>query len=70
MNSAIAAASKLPAFLIPCPQCGGRMAIKLIAPVMFAEDVDDITHRCNGCGAELTRSVKRADRSRGQKSRA
>jgi hypothetical protein len=60
MNRALATASKLPAFLIPCPLCGGRMAIRLVTPTIFADDVDDITHSCNGCGAELTRTVKRA----------
>jgi len=38
------------------------MAIRLVKPAMLAEDVDDITHRCHGCGAELTRSVKRDSR--------
>jgi hypothetical protein len=59
MNRAIASESRLPALLIPCAQCGGRMAIRLIKPAMFADDVEDIIHRCDGCGAELTRSVKR-----------
>jgi hypothetical protein len=63
MNRAIATASNLPAFLIPCPTCAGRMKVKLVMPAMFAEGVDDVTHRCDGCGAELTRSVKRSDRS-------
>jgi hypothetical protein len=60
MNRAAIAASSLPGFLIPCPACAGRMKIKLIRPAMFAEDVDDVTHRCDGCGAELTRSIRRA----------
>jgi hypothetical protein len=36
------------------------MAITRVKPAIFADDVDDITHCCNGCGAELTRSVERA----------
>ena len=66
MNRAVATASKLPAFLIPCPQCGGRMTIRLVKPDMFAEGVDDIIHGCNGCGAELTRSVKRASQRKSE----
>jgi len=62
MSPSAVAASNLPAFIIPCPQCGGRMVVRLVAPAMFADDIDDITHRCEGCGAELTRSVKRARR--------
>jgi C4-type Zn-finger protein len=58
MNRQLAGHSKLPAFLIPCPGCGGRMAIRLIKPAPYASDVEDITHRCDGCGAELTRTVK------------
>jgi hypothetical protein len=42
-----------------CPQCRQRLAIKHLAPLMFARDIDEIVYGCNECGTELKRTVKR-----------
>jgi hypothetical protein len=42
-----------------CPQCQGAMIVRLVEPLMFARDVDDMTYRCESCGTEIKRAVKR-----------
>jgi hypothetical protein len=42
-----------------CPQCRRAMNIRVVEPVMFARDVDDMTYRCEACGTETKRAVKR-----------
>jgi hypothetical protein len=42
-----------------CPQCQQAMNIRVVEPVMFARDVDDMTYRCETCGTETKRAVKR-----------
>jgi hypothetical protein len=43
----------------PCPQCQRAMNVHVVEPVMFARDVDDMTYRCETCGTETKRAVKR-----------
>jgi len=42
-----------------CSDCNTSMTIKLVTPVLFASDVDDVIYVCERCGAEARRSVKR-----------
>lgn len=42
-----------------CPQCKRPMRIRVVEPLMFARDVDDTTYRCEECGTEAKRAVKR-----------
>jgi len=42
-----------------CPKCTRAMTIKQIMPLMFTTDIDDVLYRCEDCGTELKRSVKR-----------
>jgi hypothetical protein len=42
-----------------CPQCRNAMRIRLVEPVMFAGDLDDMTYRCEACGTEAKRTVRR-----------
>jgi uncharacterized Zn finger protein len=43
----------------PCPKCTRAMTIKQVMPLMFTTDIDDVLYRCEDCGTELKRSVKR-----------
>jgi hypothetical protein len=43
-----------------CPQCKSVMRIRTVEPLMFAHDVDHMTYRCEACGTESKRAVKRA----------
>ena len=49
-------ASSLPSFMLPCPDCGGQMIVTAIDE-RSVDDFTDITHRCTGCGGELTRTI-------------
>jgi len=42
-----------------CPQCRRPMQIRVVEPLMFARDVDDMTYRCEACGTESKRAIKR-----------
>jgi thymidine kinase len=42
------------------------MAMKMIKPVFFADDLEEITHACDGCGSELSRTARLADKPQGQ----
>jgi hypothetical protein len=42
-----------------CPKCQQAMNIRVVEPVMFARDVDDMTYRCESCSTEIKRAVKR-----------
>lgn len=42
-----------------CPRCRRRMVVKQVLPVLFADDIDDFLYGCEGCGAEVKRSVTR-----------
>ena len=42
-----------------CPQCQSAMRLRTVEPVMFARDVDDMTYRCEACGTESKRAIKR-----------
>ena len=35
------------------------MGIKLVTPVLFASNVDDVIYHCERCGSEERRSVRR-----------
>ena len=55
--------SYLPSFLLPCPHCGHRMNIVTVAPARLeggsvANDLEDVTHGCEQCGATLSRMVR------------
>jgi predicted RNA-binding Zn-ribbon protein involved in translation (DUF1610 family) len=57
------APSRLPSLLLPCPHCGHRMVITAVEPALFvdgatANDLQDVTHSCEQCGTELTRTVR------------
>lgn len=43
----------------PCPQCQRRMIVKLVTPVLFASDIDEVTYTCERCGTETKRTVNR-----------
>src|SRR5215471_5756578 len=58
--------SHLPSFLLPCPQCGHRMAVTAVTPARSgggaeSSNLKDITHGCMQCGTTLTRTVRRRD---------
>jgi hypothetical protein len=59
MNYPKAPSSALPTLIMPCLNCGGRLIMASVEPTSFGDDLDDITHRCNQCGAEVTRTVRR-----------
>jgi hypothetical protein len=49
------APSHLPSFLLPCPHCGHRMAVRAVAPALYSSgeasnDLEDVTHTCVQCG--------------------
>lgn len=54
--------SHLPSFLLPCPHCSNRMAVKAVTPVPADggddSNLDDITYGCVQCGTTLTRTVR------------
>jgi DNA-directed RNA polymerase subunit RPC12/RpoP len=57
------APSLLPSFLLPCPHCGHRMTITVVAPTRFpngaeSNDLEDVTHGCLQCGTKLTRTIR------------
>jgi hypothetical protein len=63
MQGSDIAQSYLPSFLLPCPQCGHRMAITSVVPARLengieSDDLEDITHGCVYCGTTLTRAVR------------
>lgn len=43
-----------------CPQCQRRMTVKLIAPVLFASGLDDVTYECEGCHTGAKRTIRRS----------
>jgi hypothetical protein len=50
--------SSLPSLIVPCSSCRkGRMAVVTVMPTPAADDLVDITHECNECGAQLVRTV-------------
>ena len=42
------------------------MAMKMIKPVFFADDLEEITHVCDGCGSELSRTARLPGKPHGQ----
>jgi predicted RNA-binding Zn-ribbon protein involved in translation (DUF1610 family) len=55
--------SHLPSSLLPCPQCGNRMAVRSVTPLpsdggVACANLDDITYGCVQCGATMTRTVR------------
>ena len=42
-----------------CPECERRMTVKQVTPVLFASAIDDVVYRCEDCGTEAKRTVKR-----------
>jgi hypothetical protein len=49
--------SSLPSLLIPCPNCLMRMAYRSVKPLAQDLELQDIVYECNGCGAELVRTL-------------
>jgi len=49
--------SFLPSLIMPCPCCGHRMVVKVVAAPKGPVDFEEITHVCKDCGTELTRTV-------------
>jgi predicted RNA-binding Zn-ribbon protein involved in translation (DUF1610 family) len=63
MDCSDVAPSRLPSLLLPCPHCGHRMVITAVEPALFAHgatanDLQDVTHGCEQCGTELTRTIR------------
>ena len=42
-----------------CPNCKGAMTIMEIAPILFADELEDVTYRCKACRSEMKRTFKR-----------
>jgi transposase-like protein len=42
-----------------CPNCKGAMTITEIAPILFADELEDVTYRCKACRSEMKRTFKR-----------
>jgi transposase-like protein len=42
-----------------CPNCNGGMTITEVAPILFTDDLEDVTYRCKGCRSEMKRTFKR-----------
>ncbi len=42
-----------------CPQCRRLMTVKQASSVLFASGLDDVIYRCEDCGTEAKRTVKR-----------
>jgi hypothetical protein len=58
MNRQVIAESRLPGLMLPCPRCGGRLVMRALEPTLHADDIKDVTHGCERCGAELTRTMR------------
>lgn len=53
------ASSALPSIIIPCPRCFAHMSFR--SPRRDEDgDLRDEVYKCDGCGAELVRTVFRA----------
>jgi hypothetical protein len=55
--------SHLPSLLLPCPRCGHRMTLATVQPALLdtgaaSDDLEDVTHCCEQCGASLTRTIR------------
>jgi hypothetical protein len=44
--------------MLPCPRCGGRLVMRTLEPTFHSDDIKDVTHGCERCGAELTRTMR------------
>ena len=42
-----------------CPNCKSAMTITEIAPILFADELEDVTYRCKACRSEMKRTFKR-----------
>jgi hypothetical protein len=55
--------TKLAQSIVPtmetCSTCKGEMTVTEVAPILFTENLEDVTYRCKGCGSELKRTFKR-----------
>jgi hypothetical protein len=38
-----------------CPNCKGRMTITEVAPILFTDDLEDVTYKCILCRSEMKR---------------
>jgi hypothetical protein len=55
--------TKLARSIVPiteiCLNCKGEMTISEVTPILFTDDLEDVTYRCNGCRSEMKRTFKR-----------
>jgi type II secretory ATPase GspE/PulE/Tfp pilus assembly ATPase PilB-like protein len=42
-----------------CPNCKGRMTVTEVTPILFTDDLEDVTYKCIGCRSEMRRTFKR-----------
>jgi type II secretory ATPase GspE/PulE/Tfp pilus assembly ATPase PilB-like protein len=42
-----------------CPNCKGRMTITQVTPILFTDDLEDVSYKCIGCRSEMKRTFKR-----------
>jgi hypothetical protein len=46
-----------------CPNCKGRMTVTEVTPILFTDDLEDVTYKCIGCRSEVKRTFKRRSRT-------
>jgi hypothetical protein len=54
--------TKLAQSIVPTmasPNCKGQMTIAVVAPVLFTDDLEDVTYKCTRCYSEMKRTFKR-----------
>jgi hypothetical protein len=55
--------TKLAQSIVPtmatCPNYKGQMTIAVVAPVLFTDDLEDVTYKCTRCRSEMKRTFKR-----------
>jgi transposase-like protein len=42
-----------------CPNCKGGMTIAEVIPILFTDNLENVTYKCKGCRSELKRTFKR-----------
>ena len=41
-----------------CADCSAEMLVIGVLPILFGDGYEDVTYKCNKCGAETTRAIK------------
>jgi hypothetical protein len=62
MSTTLLAQSIVPT-METCPDCKGEMTIAEATPVLFTDDLEDVTYRCKRCRSEVKRTFKRSSRT-------